>query len=196
MPTNTSRRPTRIAGLLSSLVILALMLSIVPRPAQAATNATCSQYYKVQSGETLTFIATKFSVTLTELANANNLKDPYVIFVGQELCIPTTSTTTTTTATTTSSSKTGFTIESKDFKTIIITVSNFPKKAVYYVKGKNANRGDYSWYKFGRVKTSKTGSSTTTLRLPKGLRDKEFLQICLKNATTDAVSCQYFRPLE
>jgi len=195
MSTIASNKPSWIARLLSSLIILALLLSFLPRPAQAASDATCSQYYIVVSGDTLTAIAAKFNITLTELANANNLKDPYVISVGQELCIPGTASTTTTT-TTTSSSKTGFTVESKDFKTIIVTVSNFPKKAVYYVKGKNANRGDYAWYKFGRVKTTKTGSNSVTLRLPKQLREKEYLQICLKNAVTDAVTCQYFRPEE
>lgn len=192
MSTAISQKPNWTVRIVGSLVILAFCFSLLPQPAQAATNVTCSQYYSVQSGETLTFIAAKFNVTLTELANANNLKDPYVIFVGQQLCIPATSGTTTTTTTT--STTTDFKVESRDAKTIVITVSNFPKKAVYYVKGKNAYRGDYSWYKFGRIKTSKTGSSTTTLRLPKELRGKDYMQICLKNATTDAVRCVYFRP--
>ena len=193
MSTIASQKPKWTARLVSSLVILALLLAAAPQPAQAAADATCSQYYSVQSGETLTFIASKFNVTLTELANANNLKDPYVIFVGQQLCIPG-ATSTSTTTTTTTSTTTGFKVESKDFKTIVVTVTNFPKKVVYIVKGKNAYRGHDEWFKIGRVKTTKTGSNSVTLRLPKELRGKDFMQICLKNAITDAVTCQYFRP--
>jgi LysM repeat protein len=193
MYTNATQKPNWTARLLSSLVILALLLAAMPQQALAATNVTCSQYYSVQSGETLTAIAAKFNVTLTELANANNLKDPYVIFVGQQLCIPSSSTTSTTTTTTTSS-KTGFTVTSKDFKTIVVTITNFPKKVVYIVKGRNGYRGHDEWFKIGRVKTTKTGSNTVTLRLPKELRGKDYMQICLKNAITDAVTCQYFRP--
>lgn len=179
---------------LSLMLALALLAGALPATVQAAAPAvTCAQNYTVKAGDTLTSIAATYGVTLTELANANNLKDPYTIYVGQVLCIPATATSTTTSgSTTTSTSGQKLTIE-RDEKSVVITLSGFPKKSVYYVKGKNAARGDYKWYKFGRVKTGKTGSATVTLKLPKSLRQTDVLLMCLKNAVTDAVVCQTVR---
>ncbi len=180
---------------LSLMLALALLAGALPAPARAAAPAvTCAQNYTVKAGDTLTSIAATYGVTLTELANANNLKDPYTIYVGQVLCIPATSTSTTTSGSTSTTSTSGQKLGiERDTKSIVVTLSGFPKKSVYYVKAKNAARGDYKWFKFGRVKTSKTGSATVTLRLPKPLRQTDVLLVCLKNAVTDDVVCQTVR---
>ena len=45
--------------------------------------------YVVKSGDTLSGIASQFpGVTYLDIANANNLEDPYPLQVGQELIIP------------------------------------------------------------------------------------------------------------
>jgi|GEM_PF-3345994 len=43
--------------------------------------------YKVEAGDTLGEIAKKFNVSLEDLAKANNLEEPYIIYVGQVLKI-------------------------------------------------------------------------------------------------------------
>lgn len=42
-------------------------------------------YYIVKSGDTLTWIAKKFSTTVNELVKMNNIKDPDLIYVGMKL---------------------------------------------------------------------------------------------------------------
>jgi len=44
--------------------------------------------YKVRRGDTLSEIAQKFNVTVEDIIEANNLRPPYTIYVGQKLKIP------------------------------------------------------------------------------------------------------------
>jgi murein DD-endopeptidase MepM/ murein hydrolase activator NlpD len=51
-------------------------------------NATAPQVYVVRRGETLFAIATRFGLTVTDLALANGIRDPNYIYIGQRLVIP------------------------------------------------------------------------------------------------------------
>lgn len=44
--------------------------------------------YKVKKGDTLSSIAKKYGITVNELINANNIKNPNLIYIGQVLTIP------------------------------------------------------------------------------------------------------------
>lgn len=58
-------------------------------PPPVVTPPATSQTYIVQVGDTLSEIAQRFGVTLTSLAQMNNILPPaYVIYVGQTLVIP------------------------------------------------------------------------------------------------------------
>jgi len=48
---------------------------------------SCSQYYTVRSGDTLSQIAASFGVSLSDLLELNTIADRSVIFPGQRLCI-------------------------------------------------------------------------------------------------------------
>jgi murein DD-endopeptidase MepM/ murein hydrolase activator NlpD len=50
--------------------------------------APVSLVYVVQGGETLFRIATRYGLTVNDLASANGIADPTVIYVGQQLIIP------------------------------------------------------------------------------------------------------------
>ena len=43
--------------------------------------------YVVKAGDTLSAIAQRYNTTVVDLANKNNIKNPYLIFVGQKLKI-------------------------------------------------------------------------------------------------------------
>jgi LysM repeat protein len=49
---------------------------------------TCSAWYTVQRGDTLSGIAAHFGTTVPAIMAANNLTNPNLIYAGQKLCIP------------------------------------------------------------------------------------------------------------
>jgi len=183
--------------LISLSLALAVVLGSVPVGAQAADfQATCASRYTVVSGDTLSAIAAKYSVTILELATANNLKDPYPLYVGQSLCIPpsSTSSSSSSSSSTTSSSSAKFTV-TRDGNYITIKVNNLPKKSVFYVKVDDAKDRVFKWVKIGLVRMGKNTAVSKTIKLPRGVRGGETFNICLKNGTTDALYCgQFYLP--
>lgn len=186
--------PLRRLGLtaLSLLLVLALLAASAPAAALAAPlTVTCARNYVVQSGDTLSKIAETYKLTVAELAAANNLKEPYTLYVGQQLCIPG-STTTTTTSTSTSSSSGPITAEF-DKNTVRLKFTDLAKNSGYVVKAAKVERGTLDWLKFGKFKSDKKGNASVTLKLPKRFRDATYLQICAKNLSDDKVICARFR---
>lgn len=182
---------------ISGLIALALLLVSVfnSQPAIAAPQAqTCSTYHTVSAGETVSSIALKYNITVAELAAANNLKEPYTIFVGQKLCIPG-SAAATSAPTTSTPTGPGFTIkQSKTGESVTITVTNYPKKQPYYVRAEYGKFPDIRSKKIGTLRTNNQGKAERTFRLPKQYRTLPYVRICLKNAFTDAVQCNTFIP--
>jgi murein DD-endopeptidase MepM/ murein hydrolase activator NlpD len=68
-----------------ALLILAASLLLWPRPASAQSSGPV---YVVQPEDTLYSIAARFNVTINELMAANNISNPNVLSVGQQLVIP------------------------------------------------------------------------------------------------------------
>ena len=64
-----------------------------PSPAQpgAAQPSGCSQTHNVVAGETLSGLAVQYGVTIQSLAQANNTSVTSFVFIGQQLCIPSSS---------------------------------------------------------------------------------------------------------
>jgi murein DD-endopeptidase MepM/ murein hydrolase activator NlpD len=59
-----------------------------PPPQAVKFAAPAGQRYTVRSGETLSEIARRLDVGLTELAQANEVSAPYRLYVGQQLSVP------------------------------------------------------------------------------------------------------------
>lgn len=57
-------------------------------PPQAAPPFGMNMVYTVQPGETLFRIAMRYGLTVNDLARANNISDPTLIFSGQQIIIP------------------------------------------------------------------------------------------------------------
>jgi LysM repeat protein len=182
-----------VASLLLALTLL--VSTLYSQPANAAPQAvTCSTYHTVAAGETVSSIAQKYNITVAELVAANNLKEPYTIYVNQQLCIPGSAAATTTPA---ASTKTGpnFTIKaSKTGDLITITVANYPKKKPYYVRAEYGKFPDIISRKIGTLRTNDKGAAEKTFKVPRQFRTKPYVRICLKNALTDAVQCNTYIP--
>ena len=71
-----------------------------PTPTTTTTTTSPSATHTVQSGETMYSIARRYSVGVSDIANANGLVNSNLIYVGQQLTIPGADGTTTTTTTT------------------------------------------------------------------------------------------------
>lgn len=179
---------------MSFLIVLALLVSAIPQPAQAAATATCSKMYTVATGDTLSKIALQFNVTVQALADANSLKEPFVIIVGQTLCIPGTSTTTgsTTTGSTSTSTSPDFTV-TRSGNRITVKVVNFTAKRSYFVKIGPDLRTPTGWVKIGYVRANKVGAGERTFQLPKEFRSEPYYGMCLKDQVSDAVMCKTIR---
>ncbi|MGA7194894.1 MAG: LysM peptidoglycan-binding domain-containing protein, partial [Anaerolineales bacterium] len=71
------------------LILLISIFTAQPVFAQTATPTPVSgPSYIIQSGDTLSSIADRFSISLNDLMTANNITDPNTIQAGQQLIIP------------------------------------------------------------------------------------------------------------
>lgn len=192
-------KPGIASRLVGVFLIAALLVGALPQAGLAApapsVSVTCAKYHNVESGDTLSSISVTYDVSTTELAAANNLVEPYTLFVGQRLCIPGTATTTTGTTTTASTSNQASWSIDREGKFLVISASNFPTKANYYVKIKKGHLStDRPWVKLGIFRTKKNTSVERAFRLPNSFAEPSLLTVCLKNAKTDAVSCLPYVP--
>lgn len=187
-----------VAGSVIVMLVLAFMISALPQVAFAADDATCTKSYTVVSGDTLSTIAAKYSTTVAKLAADNNLKEPYSLYVGQQLCVSAAAAATST-ETSSSSGSSSSTSSSKDPNMTLsvtkgfltIKTANFPTKSNFYVKiSPNARRESSSYTKIGLLKTKKEASVTKTFKLPKDFNHVASISVCVKNAMTDDTLCQ------
>jgi hypothetical protein len=191
MKESISLSPRRLSTIaLSLLLVLALLAAALPAAVLAQT--TCARYYTVQSGDTLSKISVTYDISVAELAAANNLKEPYTLYVGQQLCIPGAAPSTTTTTTTTASSNQKISAEFTA-TTVTLKLTGLGKKTNFIVRARKYERSNDTWYKFGRFNTNNKGNATVTLKLPRALWDATYIQICVKNSFTDKVECARFR---
>jgi LysM repeat protein len=174
-----------------SAFLLAAAFTVAPVTPALAVD--CAVNHVVKSGETISSIAFDYDVDWQDIATANNLKDPYTIFIGQSLCIPASTTTTTSTSTSTSSSSTSNapTFElTRDSTRIYVSTTNFRKESSYFVKIRNGGTTDIEWYKLDDLLlTQKSGSVEASYRLPVGWRLVKIITVCFKNMETDSLVC-------
>jgi LysM repeat protein len=202
------------AGMLSVLVVLAIVFGSLPQTVFASNGAgappaqatTCSQNHTVVAGDTLSALSVTYNISIAEIASANNLTEPYTLFLGQELCIPgaaqtaasTPSATSTPSAngtteanSTTSSSEDPSMTVSVEENLLTIVTANLATNSSYYVKvAPYYVRSIPKWVKIGFLRTKNEGAVSKTFKLPKDVRGVNSIQVCLKNATSDDTICQ------
>ena len=86
--TTTAQRPTEVptaAEVLGQTVVPTAMPATTPTPAAASAGGA----HVIAAGETLGTIASTYGVTVEQLAAANGITDVNLVYVGQELVIPT-----------------------------------------------------------------------------------------------------------
>lgn len=186
-------------------ILLILTFFMISFPQEQTALGACAYKYKVQSGDTLYAIAGLYNVTLTELADANDLKSPYVISVGTVLCIPAgaskpEATKTATSSTTTTADDDDDEDSSKEAYTVLsvggvvwIGMANFEDEHFYYAKVYDGGVKYWtaSYYKLGIFQTDKDGKYGAWWHLPVQVRDKSRITVCVKDAIDDDLEwCQ------
>jgi LysM repeat protein len=185
----TTQRRSRLAIL---TVVFALCLGLIaasfPQPALAAT---CVSTYFVRAGDTTPKIAKTFGLKWSQIAIANDLKQPYRLDVGQSLCIPPQDSPT-------ERSQAGTTTVTKQTKLTVlltndlleVTLGGLSRKGVYTVKVRDSDASVGGWYKLANLKIDRKETVTAVYRLPQELSDIAWISVCLKNGTTDELICQ------
>jgi LysM repeat protein len=177
------------------LIALAIVAGSLPRSARAA--AKCTAYYTVQEGDTTPRISQTFGLKWREIADANDLERAWKPVPGTYLCIPAEESTTSgssgsglsTTSTVPSDNRASYSAEVAGRK-VAISGSNFTKKQVFFVKVRDADQNVGGWLKVGTFRIPKSTTKTQTYQLPDALRDKLYIDVCLKNASTDELICR------
>jgi murein DD-endopeptidase MepM/ murein hydrolase activator NlpD len=176
------------------VIIMALSLVLVANPTTTQA-AACALKYTVQSGDTLYGIAAKYQVKFEELVEANKLKAPYLLYVGQVLCIPKGAIIPTGTPAPTAAAGTpvasnlpsvsGFHLGSIAW----IALTNFPKERFVYVKAYPGSM--YYWlnvsYQLAIIQTDKKGQFGAYFHLPTQLYNERVITVCVKDALNDDV---------
>jgi LysM repeat protein len=183
MITHFTRKTLKQLGvvLLSLALALAVLAASLPQPVQAATDTVaCDTYYTVKAGDTTGSIAQHFGLKWKEIADANNLKYPYKLKVGQKLCIP---------AQNTTNEKITLSVVVRG-GSVIIKASKASTKSVFNIKVRAGNASVGGWYKIGSLKVPKTTAVTGVYSLPKDLLKISPITVCLKNASTDQLICR------
>lgn len=188
-PSRLSKTQRITYQFIALMLLLALALGAQPvAPALAATNqAQCTAYYTVKSGDSLVRIANLYKIKWQNLAEANNIIAPYTIYVGQSLCIPKGKSGNNSGGPATQAAY--FTVL-RNGDELVIRAYNFPTKSAYYVKVDDFKVAGLKWYKLGILRTRKATNVALSFQMPKELQKGYYFYVCLKNATTDAVTCK------
>lgn len=171
--------------LVYALLVVALVSATLPAPTRAAT--TCASYYTIKSGDTTPKIAQTYGMKWGLIAKANDMEYPYKLKVGEKLCIPPLADKTDEKVNQADSLK----MSAKSTGgSISITIKGISTNTSYIVRVRDGNASVGGWYKLGKLSAKKNTTTTLSFSLPKELRSSLYLQVCLKNATTDELACR------
>jgi LysM domain len=188
----SSQKKPWLAKVIVALVILALVFSAFPEPAQAAAAVKCAEKYFVVSGDTLNKIANLYGLDWQAIIDANHLAEPYNLVIGQRLCIPkaTKSNQVNNNKDKAGNAKPVSFYWTRTSSELTVKTSSFPKNNSFFVKADDFTTSGILWYKLGVIRIKKDGSINATFSLPKDLRKAAQLTVCLKNIYYDSIACK------
>ncbi len=172
----------RLKTVFELLLALALLFTTAVTPAAAASK--CADTHTVEARETIWRLVKEYGVPAARIAQANGLKRPYNLKIGQQLCIPYRP------AGSLGDSAVVDMTHSGD--SLTISGAGFPKLHAFRVKVQNAG----TWTVLaGDLRADRNGAiARTRYKLPAELKGKPVLQVCLKDLATDAMSCYMLLP--
>ena len=183
--TVTSRR---LAKLLAALLIISLLAALLPTMAFGAEETKCSRHYEVNRNSTLKKVADAFGYTPAQIADANEMKSPYTIYVGQSLCIPSKKVSGLKAVPSSNyNAKAVSFVAGRQDNYILLHLYNYPKTTVIL---KAADSSGGKQYKVTTIDDASVfNGRTLRYKIPTDLQSASKLRICLKDRTTGYLQC-------
>lgn len=176
--------------ILAVILALAILFALLPAPLGVvpAQAATCEPTYEVRRGDTLSKIGQRFGVDPNQVVLLNNWNKPYTIYVGQKICIPTSSLSGAPKLENTqlNAPAVHFTA-GRSGDTLMIYAYNYPKTNVL-VRVQNANNPLKKLVNLGTI-SQITNGKTYRFKLTQDLQSASRLVVCLKDRTTSYLQC-------
>ncbi len=175
------------------LLVLSFFGVLAPTEAQAATTKpSCRVFYNVQAGDTILGIVKAYNLTIKKFLLSNTLGDKKAIFVGQPVCIPT------------SSPKFDANEKVPDYAkrvaadfsalrkgiSIIVKATNFPTNSAYYVKIGKPDTTSKDMLKVGVLNTENKRNLNGTFTVPNNYRTTWPMKVCLKDVYGRTLICR------
>jgi len=185
-----------------TLIALLMLFGIVAatiNPAAAATVPNCTQWHVVKSGDYLTKIAYDYNTTVQKLVEINELTNPNLIYVGQNLCVKvngsSTGSTTPTPAPTLPNTSSGvrvFATGVKEDLSVTLSGKNLVANSTYTIYLSNIKAKAPVDYSVGTVTTKSDGTFSGTFNLPAKLSDVSKIKVLLTNGKGDTASNWFY----
>lgn len=188
MTINAKMSSSRQWGRKLAFIFLALVIVVaaLPNSVQAA-KPRCEERYTVKASDTIRSIANKFDIHWSLLATANKLEDPYLLTVGQRLCIPPDKDVSET-GSAPDRKATDFTVSAAK-RTITIS-GKFPVDSKFVIKVDDAQKTGRKWFKLGVMFVEEDKAFKESFTLPEKMGYVGIVDICLKNQRTNVLACK------
>lgn len=192
MRNNPSPHPRWMERGLAVLLVLALLVSLLPVAASAATlaKAKCDHTYEVRRGDTLAKIGDRYGFNPNQVVYVNDWNAPYTIYVGQKICIPVKSQSGLSKLEAKyANAVAAYFVAGRSGDSILVYTYNYPKTSVL-VKVDNASDSIKKFSDVGSINIGQTGNNKTwKFKLPASLKNAPQLTVCLKDRTTSYLQC-------
>ena len=187
------QRSKYVYRLIYVFLTICLLLSAPPISSRAASS--CDTPYTVRSGDTLAKIGEQYEISAYRVANYNELKEPYILWVSMKLCIPDKpkyeNKQPTLAKKYANRAAADFSVR-REGESLVVRVINYSTRTIFLVKVDDASDPARSFIKLGKLNPA--NGSEFRFRLPKDLQETKPLWVCMKNQTTDMRICRYLGP--
>ncbi len=158
----------------------------------ATTKPSCRIFYDVEAGDTILGIVKAYNITIKKFLLSNSLGDKKALFVGQQVCIPTSSPKFDANEKVPDYAKRvagDFTAVRKGIS-IIVKAKNFPVNSAYYVKIGKPDTTSKDMLKVGVLNTEDKHNLNGTFTVPNNYRTTWPMKVCLKDVYGRTLICR------
>jgi hypothetical protein len=183
----------RIWAVVAISLVLSFFSILAPTNAlAAATKPSCRLIYNIEAGDTILGIVQAYNLTIKKFLLSNTLGDKKAIFVGQQVCIPTSSPKFDAAEKVPDYAKRAaadFSVLRKGIS-IVVKAKNFPINSAYYVKIGKPETTSKEMVKIGVLNTENKHNLNQTFTVSNNHRTTWPMKVCLKDVYGRTLICR------